>query len=330
MTNQNILTEQLLQSRVEDKKKILILGASGFIGKNLSNFFSKKYRVYGTYLRNKPKLNKKITLKKVNILNKNQLDKVIKNKDIVINAAAVTSGAKDIVTKPYIHFTDNALINSISIRSAFDNNVKNYICLSCSIIYHNSKIPIKENEFNLSKKIYEKYFGGAWIKIFAEKSCQFFAKFQKCKYSIIRHSNIYGPHDKYDLNKSHFLGATINKVNNPKNKNLVFWGKGNEMRDFLYIDDLSRAIDKIIKYQNNYFDIINIAYGKSFKIKNIAKKIIKISKKRLKIIHDQTMPNLNINISLDNKYALRKYKWKPLVTIDEGLKKTIRWYKKNA
>ena len=40
------------------------------------------------------------------------------------------------------------------------------------------------------------------------------------------------------------------------------------------------------------------------------------------------MPNLNINISLDNKYALRKYKWKPLVTIDEGLKKTIKWYKK--
>ena len=102
------------------------------------------------------------------------------------------------------------------------------------------------------------------------------------------------------------------------------------MRDFLYIDDLSRAIDKIIKYQNSYFDIINISYGKSFKIKDIAKKIIKISKKKLKIIHDQTMPNLNINISLDNKYALRKYKWKPLVTIDEGLKKTIKWYKKNA
>ena len=132
------------------------------------------------------------------------------------------------------------------------------------------------------------------------------------------------------MNKSHFLGATINKVNDPKNNNLVFWGKGNEMRDFLYIDDLSRAIDKIIKYQNSYFDIINISYGKSFKIKDIAKKIIKISKKKLKIIHDQTMPNLNINISLDNKYALRKYKWKPLVTIDEGLKKTIKWYKKNA
>ena len=330
MTNQNILTEQPLQFQVEDKKKILILGASGFIGRNLSKFFSKKYKVYGTYFKNKPKLNKKIILKKVNILNKNQLHKIMKNKDIVINAAAITSGAKDIVNKPYIHFTENALINSVSIRSAFDNNVKNYICLSCSIIYHNSRIPVKENEFNLNKKIYKKYFGGAWVKIFAEKSCQFFAQFQKCKYSIIRHSNIYGPDDKYDLNKSHFLGATINKVNNPTSNNLVFWGKGDEMRDFLYIDDLSRAIDKILKYQNNYFDIINISYGKSFRIKDIAKKIKKISKKKLKIIHDASMPNLNINISVNNKYALRKYKWKPLVTIDEGLKKTIRWYKENA
>ena len=49
---------------------------------------------------------------------------MIKNKDIVINAAAVTSGAKDIVTKPYIHFTDNALINSICSKICFDNNVK--------------------------------------------------------------------------------------------------------------------------------------------------------------------------------------------------------------
>tara|TARA_Y100000590_G_scaffold458742_1_gene614117 strand:+ start:9404 stop:10351 length:948 start_codon:yes stop_codon:yes gene_type:complete len=315
---------------VEDKKKLLILGASGFIGKNLSNFFSKKYKVYGTYLRNKPKLNKKIILKKVNIFNPKQLDRIMKNKDIVINAAAITSGAKDIVHKPYIHFTDNALINSISIRSAFYNNVKNYVCLSCSIIYHNSKKPLKEDDFNVNRKIYDKYFGGAWIKIFAEKSCQFFSRQKKCKYSIIRHTNIYGPHDKFDLHKSHFLGATINKVNSSQNKKLVFWGKGKEMRDFLYIDDLSRAIDKIIKHQKKYLDIVNVSYGKSFKIKDIAKKIIKISKKKLDIIYDISMPNLNINISVNNRYALKKYKWKPLVTIDAGLKKTIKWYKKNA
>ena len=70
------------------------------------------------------------------------------------------------------------------------------------------------------------------LKFLQKNHVNFLLSFKKCKYSIIRHSNIYGPHDKYDLNKSHFLGATINKVNNPKNKNLVFWGKGNEMRDF--------------------------------------------------------------------------------------------------
>jgi GDP-L-fucose synthase len=315
---------------VADKKKILIIGCSGFIGKNLSKYFLRKnYKVYGTYNNNRPNINKKINLKKIDILKKDQLNKFMKGKDVVINAAAVTSGSKDIVKKPYIHFTDNALINSIAIRSAYENKVKNYICLSCSIMYPHSKIKKREVDLDLNKKIFPKYFGGAWIKIFAEKSCEFFSQFKICKYSVVRHTNIYGPHDKFDLNKSHVLGATINKVSNSKSGKITIWGKGKEKRDFLYIDDLLNGINLILRKQKTFYDCVNLSYGKSVSILSLVKKIILHSKKKIEIKHDLSKPNLNINIAVNSNYAKKKYGWKPSVSIDEGLKKTISWYKNN-
>ena len=74
---------------------------------------------------------------------------------------------------------------------------------------------------------------------------------------------------------------------------------------------------------------INLSYGKSISIISLVKKIIFHSKKNIKIKHDLSKPNLNINIAVNSNYAKNKYGWKPLVSIDEGLKKTISWYKNN-
>ncbi len=309
-----------------DKKKILILGGSGFIGKNLSKYFRDKYRVTATYNKSKPIFEKKIRYLKINLLNEKAVYSAIKGTDIVINAAAVTSGAHDIINRPQIHFINNVIINANAIKAVHENSIKHYIFLSCSVMYHNSKVPLSEKNLNLNRPINEKYFGSAWNKIFAEKSCEFYSKFKKCKYSVIRHSNIYGPYDKFDLKKSHFLGATINKVVNSKSESMNFWGKGTEMRDFLHIDDLLSGIEKMMKSQKKYFDIVNLSYGKSYPIKEIAKKIIKISNKKIKITHDLSKPSISINLSLNNKYALKKYNWKPKVKLEEGLKRTIDWY----
>ena len=75
--------------------------------------------------------------------------------------------------------------------------------------------------------------------------CKFYSSICKTKFTVIRHSNIYGPYDKFDLEKSHVFGATVKKVMRAK-KILEVWGRGLEGRDFLYIDDFIDAIDKFI------------------------------------------------------------------------------------
>ena len=76
--------------------------------------------------------------------------------------------------------------------------------------------------------MYERYFGAGWMKVFVEKMCEFYSRLGMNKYTVIRHSNIYGPHDKFDLDKSHVFGATLNKVINAKDDKVTVWGRGLE------------------------------------------------------------------------------------------------------
>ena len=114
------------QSKVEQvKQKILICGSTGFIGRNIAESFAENddFEVYGTYLRSEPLNHHNIRMIKVDLTNKDDVSRVIKGMDIVIQAAATTSGAKDIVTKPYYHVTDNAVMNALIFRATYYFNV---------------------------------------------------------------------------------------------------------------------------------------------------------------------------------------------------------------
>jgi GDP-L-fucose synthase len=308
-------------------KKILILGSGGFIGRNLALYFSKKKNIqlYGTYLGKKPVI-ENIKLHKLNILDKNKINKLFKNKDVVINCAAITSGAKDILSKPYIHVTENNIINSIVIESAFKNKIKHLIMLSCTLMYKSSQKPIKENDLDLNDKIYPKYFGGAWMKVYMEKMSEFFSTISKTKFTIIRHSNLYGPYDKYDLKKSHVFGATINKVLN-SNFFVEILGKGTEKRDLLYVDDFVDFVNRVILKQKKKFRIYNCGMGQYISVNSLVKKIVKISKRNLQIKHEKSFNSLNTFVKLNFKLATDELGWKPRISLDKGIEKTIKWYK---
>ena len=308
-------------------QNIIILGGSGFIGKNLVEYFiNKKIKIFATYFKNPIKKNKYVKTIKCNLKNSSKVKKILKNKNIVINCAAVTSGSHDIVNNPHIHVIDNLKMNINILDSCKDNNIEHYIFLSCTSMYHQSKKYLSEKDFNINK-INKKYFGVANMKIAVEKMCHFFSTISDIRFSIVRHSNIYGKYDKFDLKKSHFFGATVNKVLNSK-KNLTIWGNGKEERDLLYIDDLIDFIIKIISKQKSNFEIFNCSYGKSFSITQIVKKIIKISHKKLKINYDLSKPTIPFSIRVNSKKA-NKLGWKPKHKIDEGIRKTINWCLKN-
>lgn len=315
---------------MKNKKKILVCGGTGFIGSNIVEYFSKlkNYEVHATHNKRNKFGNNKIKWHKIDLRNKNEVNKIIKNFEIVFQAAATTSGAKDIVNKPYIHVTDNAIMNSYIIRAAHENNVKHLIFFSCTVMYHPSNRNLKEKDFDPSRDLQEKYFGVGHTKLYIEKLCRFYSLLGKTKYSVIRHSNIYGPFDKFDYEKSHFFGASISKIMQ-NDKVIKVWGKGTEKRDFLYVIDLMIFLKKLINYQKLNFKLYNCSYGKAFSINEIIKKMIKISGKKLKIEHDLSAPTITSNMKISSKLAEKELNWTPKTHIDVGIKNTISWWKKN-
>jgi len=313
-------------------KKVIILGGSGFIGKSLVNFFSKlkNYNVTATFNKNKPIIiNKKVKWLKADLRIYDDCLKVLKNKDIVIQCAATTSGSKTILKKPYEHVTDNAIINSQILRASYERKIKHFIFTSCTVMYGHSKKGLNENNVN-EKKIFKPYYGVANTKLYIEKMCKFYSDISNIKFSIIRHSNIYGPYDKFDLNMGHFMATAIMKAQNKNNKTILINGHGNEKRDFLYIDDLINFIKLLIHKQKSNFEIINCTYGRSYSINEILKKIIRFSKNKKTVEKNLLNKSLNVDILVNSLKAKKILKWKPRVRLHEGIKKTINWYRNNS
>lgn len=312
------------------KTKILICGATGFIGRNMTEHFAQNpnFEVHAVHF-NRPAYDcKNVIWHRMDLRNPEQVDNIIKGKDIIIQAAATTSGAKDIVTRPYIHVTDNAIMNSYIFRSAFEHKVKHLIFFSCTVMYSSNSSALSEKDFDANKDLHPRYFGVGHTKLYMEKMCEFFANISETKFTAIRHSNIYGPHDKFDLERSHVFGATVTKVMTAQDK-ITVWGTGEEERDLLYVDDLINFVELTLKNQAQKYRLYNCGYGQAIAIKDLVNKIVSASGKNLKIENDLSQPTIKTSLFLDCALAKNELGWQPKFSLDEGIIRTLAWWRKN-
>lgn len=312
------------------KQKILVCGATGFVGRNMAERLAKRSDVELHAVRfNRPEYDLPgATWHCCDLRDPVAVDKLVSGMDVIIQAAATTSGAKDIVARPFIHVTDNAVMNSYLFRSAFEHKVKHVVFYSCTVMYQSSDTPLKESDFDANMALHPRYFGVGNTKLYIEKMCEFFAGISSTKFTAIRHSNIYGPHDKFDLERSHVFGATITKVMTATDK-ISVWGTGEEERDVLYVDDLNDFVEAAIAKQQEKYRMYNCGYGSPISIKELVNKIVAASGKKLAIEHDLTQPTIKTSLSLDCHRAKRELDWQPKVTLDEGIKRTIEWWRAN-
>ena len=320
------------------KKRILVCGASGFIGQNVFEVLSKQddYDVMGTYRnpdhrrRFKPEDKQRSILRLVDLTSREEVMDAVHRADVVIQCAAVTSGARDIVTRPYIHVTDNVIMNSLLLEAACKRRTPHFIFLSCTVMYPmNLDHAVKEYEVDRGK-IHEQYQSGARMKLFVEELCEDYARWGNTKFTIVRHSNIYGPHDKFDLERSHMVGATIHKVMQAQDGAAIsVWGDGSEGRDLLYVSDLVEFIELAIEKQQTQYEIMNVGAGASVPVRDVVKTIVEESGKDLRIEYDLSKPTIPVTVSLDTTKAREQFGWQPKVDLREGIRRTIEWYRGN-
>lgn len=312
------------------KQKVLICGATGFIGRNLTEQLSrnKDFEIHAVRYKRAEYDCPHVIWHQADLRHPDNVESLVQGMDIIIQAAATTSGSKDIVTRPYIHVTDNAVMNSYIFRAAFEHKVKHVIFFSCTVMYPSSSTALKESDFDANVPLHPRYFGVGNTKLYIEKMCEFYAGISDTKFTAIRHSNIYGPHDKYDLERSHVFGATVTKVMSAENK-VTVWGTGEEERDVLYVDDLVEFVNLAIKNQPEKYRLYNCGYGQAIPIKDLVKSIVKLSGKKLQIEHDLSQPTIKTSLFLDCSLAKKELQWSVKTDLESGIKKTLVWWKEN-
>ena len=143
--------------------------------------------------------------------------------------------------------------------------------------------------------------------------------------------SLYGPGDKFDALNSHVISSLIKKFDKAKKNKInsvILWGNGKPKREFMYIDDAVEGIKKVIT-RYKLIDPINLGQGKGHSIKEIAIILKKIFNYNGKIIWDKSMPNGAMSKILDVKKQDKLLKWRPNVSLENGLAKTVDWYLKN-
>jgi nucleoside-diphosphate-sugar epimerase len=317
--------------------KVLVLGCTGFVGRNVAERFltNSQYDVFGTtnLLSTKefPIGIKTNQLHTVDLTEKTHVENLLQTikPDVIIQAAAVTSGAKDIVERPYVHVTDNAIMNSRLLRTAFEHKVKHFIFMSCGVMYQPNDIPQKETDYNEHDEVLGNYFGAGWTKVYVEKMCEFYSRLgMKC--TAIRHSNTYGPYDKFDVDKSHVFAATIRKVvETPTGGTITMWGDGSEERDLIYISDVVDAIETLIQKQVKPFELVNVGCGSAISIRELVQIIcILAERKDIVINYDTTKPTIPFKLALDSTKMLSEYGWYPITSLWQGIQNTLYWHRK--
>jgi nucleoside-diphosphate-sugar epimerase len=310
-------------------KKVLVCGATGFIGRNVVERLAQRPDLEIHALRfNRPEFRAPgVTWHQADLRDAQAVGRLVAGMDVIVQAAATTSGSKDIVTQPYVHVTDNAVMNSLLLRAAYDHKVGHFVFFSCTVMLASSERPWDETGFDANRGIHPRYFGVGWTKVYIEQMCEFFARLGTTRHTVLRHSNMYGPHDKYDLERSHVFGATVTKTMTATDGRLVIWGTGEEARDLLYVDDLVDAVERSIDRQRDAFQLYNIGAGRAVTIKDLVRKVVAASGRDLRIEHDLSQPSIPTSVCLDCGKARRELGWEPKVGLDEGIRRTIAWWR---
>ena len=141
-------------------------------------------------------------------------------------------------------------------------------------------------------------------------------------------SNMYGPADHFDEVRSHALGAMVKKIVDAKvedRNEVVIWGTGNPIREWLYVQDGAEALVKALSMRS-YIDIVNIGTGEGISIRDLAHLIKETVGWEGKFRFDNSKPDGAACKRVDGSQGMRLLGWKPQTSLKEGIKKTVKWY----
>jgi GDP-L-fucose synthase len=251
--------------------------------------------------------------------------------EAVILAAAKVGGIQANSNFPVEFLLENLRIQNNVISASFESGVQKLLFLGSSCIYPKlASQPIHEDSL-LSGPLESSNEPYALAKIAGIKLCQAYARQYGAAFISAMPTNIYGPGDNFDLEKSHVLPALIRKVHQAKMENrreVTIWGTGTPRREFLHADDLADALRFLLENYDSP-EIVNVGYGDDVTIHDLVQIIARVVGVEIEILFDKSKPDGTPRKLLDSS-RLNALGWKPRISLKDGILQTYLWMLKNA
>ena len=303
--------------------KLLILGSNGLVGSSLSRILNQN----NLYTKIVPS-----TRRDADLFSFNETKNLIEREkpDVVINAAAKVGGIVANDTNRSEFILENLKININLLESLIPFPDTKLINLGSSCIYPlGAKMPIKES-YLMTGPLEPTNSPYAMAKLTAIEIGEALRIQHGHKITNIMPTNLYGPFDNFSETSSHVIPGLIARLVKTKKlgePTFKVWGTGKPKREFLHVDDLSHAIDFLLK--NNFDEsIINVGGLQEISIYDLVYKLKKTVGFDGEILFDINMPDGNPRKLLDSS-KINNLGWKPKITLDEGLESTYKWYLAN-
>lgn len=311
--------------------RILITGGAGFIGTNLASELLDRHEIvaYDNITRNALKHFKEVydhknfKLITGDVLDKEKLQSSMEGADVVMHLAAI-AGVSNYFKHPVKTMHVNFLGTVNALESAIITKPKLFINMSTSETYGIMADHVKETNQTSQGPVGELRFTYAVSKLAAEHLCFAYHKQHGLPLVSFRPFNIYGPGQVGEGAIQSFITAAL------KNEKIKITGDGKHVRSWCYITDMIRALVKALETKNAVGNVFNIGNMQTeITIKDLAEKIIELCQSKSEIEFVKALGADVIYRVPDIGKARQILGWEPEVGLDEGINKSIQWYKDN-
>jgi GDP-L-fucose synthase len=323
-------TTEHVQRGFWEGKRVLVTGAAGFIGSHLTELLLAEGAIVSGVSRSEGAFptNTRVKMLTGDLSDSQFCQRAVEGQDVLMHLAASVGGIHYNMQHPASLFTDNLLPFINTLEAARLAQTPLFLTCSSACVYpRHCSIPTPEEEgFKDFPEPTNEGYGMA--KRMQEYLSMKYSEQYGMNIAIARPYNAYGPRDDFDPRTSHVIAGLIHRLFQGEDP-FVVWGSGNQSRAFLYVQDFARGL-MLTAEKFAVAEPVNIGTNEEVSIKHLVDVILAVTGKTPEVIFDTSHPEGQPRRNCDTKKMQRVLGWEPEIALEEGIRRTVDWYRANC